>query len=239
MDTVLLITKLIGQLQIPGYTSDIEKNFMRWTKDAMVQEIGLLTLFMLGQRDQVIRLLSDPQFRILLSFRTLHELFLHYHGDCAEFYKMLFPKAQDQYVRRACIRGIKDNNCKELCEMILPELSSPHMNVRLEAMRTLGRLGYTPAAGTIRELTRHEAWEVRCAAVDALASLDCEGCYDTILQCLYDRVWWVRFHAAEALAALPCRDTLLSDVRTSGDRYAQEMLQYVIERDGILAGGVA
>ena len=82
-------------------------------------------------------------------------------------------------------------------------------------------------------------WEIRCAAVDALAVLDSKGCYKAILPCLCDPVWWVRFHAAEALALLPCRERLLEDVRKSGDRYAREMLQYIIERNLILMGGVA
>ncbi len=239
IDAALLATKLIGQLQIPGYTSQIKKNFARWPKDAAVQEIGLLALFRLGEKDQVMGLLSDPRFTILLSFRTLHELFLCYNGDCGAFYQALLPISGDQYIKRACIRGIGESGCKELCDMVLPHLSSPHMNVRLEAIRTLGKLGYTPAAAPIRELTRHEAWEVRCAAVDALTALEPQGCYHAILQCLYDPVWWVRFHAAEALVSLPCREVLVSDVEASGDRYAREMLQYIIQRDLLLAGGAA
>lgn len=238
-DAALLATKLIGQLHVSNYTFQIERNFNRWPKDAMVQEIGLLTMFQLGEKERIIWLLSKSELAIILSFRTLHELFRSYCGDYKEFYQELLPVAKDQYVKRACIRGIGECGCRELCEMIAPELSAHQINVQLEAIRSLGKLGYTPVAEQIRALTAHSAWEIRCAAVDALAVLDSEGCYKAILQCLCDPVWWVRFHAAEALALLPCRERLLEDVGKSGDRYAWEMLQYIIERNLILMGGVA
>ena len=238
-EAALLVVKLVGQLRISGYTASIEQNFKRWPKDAAVQEIGLLTLFIQGEGELLSELLSDPQFTVILSFRSLHELFLHYSGDPSGLYRELLSRAHDQYVRRACIRGIGDSGCTAFGEVLLPELASASMNVLLETIRTMGKLGYAPAIDAIRGLVRHEAWEVRCAAVDALVLLDKDGCCDAVLPCLYDKVWWVRFHAAEALAALPERDTVLAVVRAGTDRYAREMLEYVVERDEILEGSLA
>ncbi len=238
-ETALLAMKLVGQLHIIGYTTTIEHNLKRWPNDTTAQEISLLTLFIQGNKEPVVKMLSNPQFKLILSFRSLRELFLHYGGDFAELYRELLLDAQDQYVRRACISGIGDNGCVEYGEVLLKELTDAPMNVLLETIRTIGKLKYVPAIATILNLTRHDAWEVRCAAVDALALLDKEHCYDEVCHCLYDEVWWVRFHAAEILAALPERDDVLEIVKDGSDRYAQEMLEYVIERNRIMEGDFA
>lgn len=238
-ETAILAVKLMGLLCITGYTASIENNFKRWPKDASVQEIGLLTLFIQGNKSCLIRLFSDEQFHVLLSFRSLHELFGNYGGNAAELYRELLSCAPDQYVKRACIRGIGDKEYQEFGAALLPELTGGSINVLLETIRTMGKLKYMPACEEIRTLTRHEMWEVRCAAVDALFCLDKENCSDDILACLYDQVWWVRFHAAEVLAELSECDKLLADVCAGTDQYAREMLEYVIERNEILKVGVA
>ena len=238
-ESALLAMKLVGQLHILGYTSTIEQNLKRWPNDPTAQEIGLLTLFIQGNKELVVKLLTNPQYKVLLSFRSLNELFLHYGGDSAQLYRELLPCAKDLYVRRACIKGIGDNGCVEFGEVLLKELTDAPMNVLLETIRTIGKLKYVPAIATIRDLTWHEAWEVRCAAIDALALLDKEYCCAKVCHCLYDKVWWVRYHAAEVLATLPERDDVLKTVRVGQDQYAQEMLEYVIERNKIMDGGLA
>ena len=237
-DMVLLTMKLLGQLQISGYEDDIEQNLRRFPRDTAVQEIGLLALFLQGRQAQIVQLFAEKEFQIVLSFRSLHELFVHYQGEKCAFYQEILSGDCDPYVYKACIRAAGEDGCTALCPLIVQELEAPQLNVLLEAIRTIGRLGYLPATEQIRRLTQHTAWEVRCAAVDALLCLDRAGCYDAILACLYDKEWWVRFHAAEALVTLPCRAQLLADVQASGDQYAQEMLQYIIERDALLAKGV-
>lgn len=238
-DTAILAEKLIAELRAPGYTELIERNLRRWSGNADAQQIGLLALFMRGQEEVLVRLFSDPDFRLILSFRTLQELFHCYGGDHEALYRALLAGCRDQYVRRACIRGVGLDGCADLCGELLPYLESENLNLRLEAVRTLGRLEYAPAADAVRAFTRHASWEERSAAADALVRMDPEGCYDDLFRCLCDREWWVRFHAAEALVSLPCREKLLADAGSCGDRFAFEMVRFMVERETILKGGDA
>lgn len=237
--TSVLITKLIAELAIPDYTDFIVRNLLRSAKNADAQQIGMLALFVTGQEDALIRLFTDDSFKLILSFRTLYELFHSYGGNRSSLYRRLLTNANDVYVRRACIHGIGANNCVELSEMILPNLYASNANVLIETVRAMGKLLYGPAKDRIYELMRGESWALRTAAIDALIRLDPEHCYDALFLCLQDKVWWVRFHAAEALMQLPCRARLLDDVRNSGDRYALEMIRYMLERETLLNGATA
>ncbi len=86
-DMVLLTMKLLGQLQISGYEDDIEQNLRRFPRDTAVQEIGLLALFLQGRQAQIVQLFAEKEFQIVLSFRSLHELFVHYQGEKCAFYQ--------------------------------------------------------------------------------------------------------------------------------------------------------
>lgn len=238
-DAALLASKLIAQLHVSGYLDKVEENLRRWPNSSSVQEISFFVLFMQGKQERLVRILSDSEFHLVLSFRTLQELFSCFPGDRTGLYRSLLTSAQDQYIKRACIHGIGLDGCTDLCDIAVPYLSSQNMNIQLETIRTLGKLNYASVSPQIVKLTQHNKWEVRCAAVDSLAQLDREHCYDAIFKCLCDKEWWVRFHAAEILVTLPCREKLLNDVQASADRYAAEMIQYMIERDAILKGGDA
>ena len=118
--------------------------------------------------------------------------------------------------------------------LVVPYLDSENDNVRIDSIRSLGKLHYTAAAERIREYTRHPQWSVRSTAATALAEVAPESCYEDLLRCLCDREWWVRFHAAEALYALPGHPNLMADVQALGDRFAFEMMRYIKERSELL-----
>ncbi len=236
-DSALIATKLIAQLDIQGRDQQVEANLRRWQDDPDAQQICLLAFFARGQRWKLVRIFSDPDFRLILSFRTIQELCRVYSGDHAELYKDLMASARDPYIKKACIHGIGQEGLTGLSRLAEAELDSESMGIRLEAVRAVGRLKDTDAAEKVRALTEHPAWEMRCAAVDALYALEGDGCGEAVLKCLYDREWWVRFHAASVLVRLSGRESYLETVRSSGDAYACEMFNYMLERDAIMGGG--
>lgn len=146
--------KLIGQLKMVGYTSEIESNVYRWQRDPSAQEIGLLALFLLGNGDTIVKILSDRDFQIILSFRSIQEMFSAYRGDSAELYRRLLSGADDQYIRRACIHGIGDGKLEGFGNFLMDGLDAP-MNVLLETIRTIGKLKYDAA---------REPIYIRCSA---------------------------------------------------------------------------
>ena len=233
-DWVGVFTKLTAELKLKGFEDEILANIHRWPKQADNQEISLLALFMCGSRDKLFALFSDPSFRLILSFRSLQELFACYAGDHRELCRNLLGKSQDLYITRACIREIGNEHMTDLCSLIVPYLESENVNILIDSIRALGKLNYTAAAEQIRGYTQHPQWSVRSTAATALAELAPENCYTDLLRCLCDREWWVRFHAAEALYTLPGHPDLMTDVQALGDRFAFEMMRYIKERSELL-----
>ena len=235
IDQVGVFTKLVAELQLPDYEEEIYGNLHRWTDNAENQEICLLALFMCGYEENLIALFADPDFRLILSFRQLHELFDCYLGDHASLYRKLLAQDCDLYVKRACVRGIGSEGLTELSPLIEPYLTSEHINLLIDSVRSAGKLRHRPAEDIIRRHTAHREWSVRNVAVTALADIAPESCYEDLLRCLCDPEWWVRFHAAEALSRLRGSEDLMEDVTELGDRFAYEMMQYILERNALLA----
>ena len=237
-ERVGVFTKLIADLQVPGFEDDVYANLYRWKSKAETQEISLLALFVCGCEEKLLSLFYDPGFPLILSFRQVQELFTFYSGDHQELYRRLLGTDCDNYVIRACIHGIGTEGCEELSPLVAPYLDSDNINLIIESVRTLGKLCYEPALERIRELTSHQVWNVRSTAATALAAISPETCYDDLLRCLCDREWWVRFHAAEALDSLPGHADLMEDAASLGDRFALDMMRYIRERSMILGKGV-
>ncbi len=238
-DRVGVFTKLIAELRLPDFEKDILNSLHRWPSRADNQEIGLLALFRCGRGEELISLFTDPSFQLIISFRSLQELFSLYAGDKVSLYRRLMETPCDMYIIRACIRDIGVNSIRELCPAVLPYLDSDNNNLLIDAVRTLGRLGYRPAEEKIRGFTNHSSWGVRSVAVTALARIAPKASYSDLLRCLCDREWWVRFHAAEALAEGGDHEKLMEDVEGLNDRFAYEMMRYILERNALLKEGLA
>ncbi len=238
-DKVGLFTKLIAEMRLPDFEPDIMNELHRWPSRADNQEIALLALFRCGCEKELISLFGDPSFRLVISFRALQELFAIYNGDETSFCRSLLEMDCDSYITRACIRSVGIHESKELCAAVEPFLSSENTNLVIDAIRTLGMLHYRGAAEAIRGFTSHPAWIVRSVAATALFQTAPDDCYDDLLRCLCDREWWVRFHAAEALGDMPDHPHLMEDVKAMNDRFAFEMMRFILERNALLKEGRA
>jgi hypothetical protein len=237
-DWVGVFTKLVAELRLSALDDEVLANLYRWPKKADNQEIGLLALFMCGSRDKLVSLFSDSRFKLILSFRSLQELFECYAGDHRELCRLLCNKSSDSYVTRACIRQIGHEEMTDLSPLVVPFLQSENTNILIDSIRTLGKLRFAEVAEQIRQYTSHPQWSVRSTAITALSEILPQDCYDDLLRCLCDREWWVRFHSAEALCRLYDHPGLMKDVEALGDRFAYEMTRYIQERNELLSQGV-
>ena len=229
----------VRSMKQPGLEEDVYANLYHKKTRVETQEISLLALFACGCRDKLIHVFSDPNFNLVLSFRPVQELFMHYTGNHQDLYGELLEHDCDGYVLRSCIHGIGAEGFEKLCPLVMPYLDSDNMNLVTESIRTLGRLHYGPALEKIRAYTSHETWWIRSAAVTALAGISPDTCFSDLMRCLCDKEWWVRLHAAEALNSLPGHPDLLEEVAALEDRFAYDMMSYIRERGRILEEKVA
>ena len=130
--------------------------------------------------------------------------------------------------------GHRIDGTEALCPRVAEFLTSENTNLLVDAIRTLGMLRYAPATEDVRAFTQHPSWIVRSVAATALSELAPDECYEDLLRCLCDSEWWVRFHAAEALADLKDHPALEDDVKGLSDRFAYDMIRFILERNALL-----
>lgn len=239
MDSIILVVKLIGTLRLTQYTSEAVAQVYCYRSVTQMQHIGMLSLCLLGAGKELVAVCRDETIASLLSFRTLEELFRTYTGDREKLCCVLIDTAADLYIRRTCIKAIGEYSYVSLAEMVVPYLECDHFNARIDAIRTLGQLRYEPALDAIRSFARDERWEARVVSATALGSYGAETNFDALLALLCDKEWWVRYRAAEALVKYPDHAELLKRVEATGDRFANEMMRFALDKDTLMRGEVA
>lgn len=233
----ILTTKLIIGLGFKQFTPEIINNLKRWSNNSEAQQIGLLALFLNGCKDELTNLFSDESFKLLISFRTSQELVSSYSGDKIDFFKTILNEKFDNYILRACIQTIGNEKIVELSEQVMTFLDSKNLNLLIGTIRALGELKYKRAEDKLVVMLQESEWEVTCAIVEALAKINPEKSYDIIFPFVFHTEWWVRFRTAEALASLPYNEKLLNDIKKSQDKYALEMVSYMLEKNQLIKAG--
>ena len=104
--------------------------------------------------------------------------------------------------------------------------------VRFALVRYFQRHPYEPVRHVLYRLLDTQDAQDSQLAVAAAAALQLYPGEDTrqhLKQALHSRSWYVRHNAASSLNRLGITPEDMEEIRQSGDRYALEMLQYVIE----------
>jgi len=116
--------------------------------------------------------------------------------------EVLEKGASDARMERAMIETIGLGGLRAAAPAIERRLAAEDVDVRVAAVRALGRLksaGFAPAL--VARLADPE-WAVRAQAARALGLAGDATAVEPLASCLTDRAWWVRRHAAYALLAL-------------------------------------
>lgn len=229
----ILTTKLIIALGFNQFTSEIVNNIHRWKEDSEAQQISLLALFVNGCEQELVDLLTDPDFSLLLSFRTSQELVASYGGNKVDFFRTMMTTSCDNYIVRASILTVGNEKLTELASLIITFLDAENLNLRITAIRALGNLRYLPAEERLVVMLQESNWELICAIVEALAKINSVKSYDVIFPFVFHEEWWVRYRTAEILVLYSDNKKLLNDIRLSEDKFALEMVNYMIEKQAL------
>lgn len=232
-DSIILVIKLVGTLGLSQYVPDVIQQIYCHRKNTHMQHIGLLSLCLLGAEATLVSICRDESIASLLSFRTLEELFNVFRGDREQLCARLVGSAADPYIRRTCVKAIGNNKYIDLAPDVMPLLSSPHLNMQIDAARTLGQLAYMPAYEPILKMAHSDRWELRAIVATSLAAFGADKNIDTLIDLICDREWWVRYRAAESL--LHCSDTeeVLRRIKARQDRFALEMMQFALDKKAL------
>lgn len=111
---------------------------------------------------------------------------------------------------------------------ILDADSSDDSTIR-SALKVLGQLAPRDGSGRAASFLKHENWEIRVQASNALGRIGDSTQVPALAELLGDPEWWVRYRAAQAIADLTGDAKMLSYIHDAqSDRYAREMLTQVI-----------
>jgi len=232
-DSIILVVKLIGTLGMDRYIADVVQQIYCYRSNPNMQHIGLLSLCLLGAENSIVSICRDASIASLLSFRTLEELFNVFRGDREMLCRRLIDTAADAYIRRTCVKAIGENQYVALADQVLPLLYSPQMNTRIDAARALGQLAYPPAYQPILAQAHSERWELRAVVAAALSCFNADENAETLIDLLCDREWWVRLRASESLLKCSNTEDILRRVAARQDRFAQEMMQFALDKQAL------
>ena len=235
---IILAVRIAGLLRLKPYKDRILQ-LMADSKDNLeLQYAGLLALSLMGLRKNLVTLCRQPDYTRGLSFRSLKEIFASYTADKASLYADLL-NSPDPYIRRIAIKNIGEDGITRLAKRLLPLLDTQDVNLRYDLIRAFGQLRFAPAGSAVIQALDSPDWTLRNAAVMALAAIDVRQYLAQIIQGLKDREWWVRYNSARELCLRLPPDELRDMLPLLDDRYAAEILTYVMAEKKLLQEGEA
>lgn len=120
------------------------------------------------------------------------------------------------------------------CPVFLDALQNPDVGTerKFALIRYFQRQIYPPAKPVLLELLAQEDSNgLAIAAAAVLFRYPGEDTYQALMEALHSRNWYIRHNAASSLVALGSTYADAAILRKQGDRYAAEMLEYMLEKN--------
>ncbi|HEY5523026.1 MAG TPA: HEAT repeat domain-containing protein, partial [Desulfuromonadaceae bacterium] len=235
---IIQVIRITGLLRLKYFRDRILQLMADNKENLELQYAGFLALSLMGMRSSLVLLCEQLEYTRGLSFRSLKEVFAVFSGDKAGLYRDLL-NSPDPYIRRIAIKNIGDDGITKLANRLLPLLDTEDVNLRYDLIRTFGQLSFAPAGNAIVPALESPNWTIRNAAVVALASIDARKYLPQMIQGLKDKEWWVRYNSARELCRRIPPEVHKEMIPGLNDRYASEILTYVIEEKKLLGDGEA
>lgn len=108
--------------------------------------------------------------------------------------------------------------------------------VRFACIRYFGKYHYPPALPFLLKFCGMEdenRWEYAAIAVETLYLYPGDETTEMLKKSLYSSNWYVRYNAAQSLVRMGFTYSDLADIFTGNDRYASEILEYMLEHKDI------
>jgi len=231
-DFLIELVSLAGDLGFKEMDEKVAALLYAHKDNVELQFQCFLVLSRLGSFTQLVRVCTDKDFPLALSFRSLQQVLTVFAGDKRELYSALLD-SPDKYVVRIAIKQIGHEGMANLAPQVAELLGAGDENALIDNVRTLGALRYKPAADIIVMMLGNPKWEVRAVSATALASMDVNGYIPQLVKALQDSEWQVRYNAALGLQKAAKPDAVLAMVEASGDQYALEMYDYMSNTNGL------
>jgi len=139
---------------------------------------------------------------------------------------------KDPWIRVSCLEVLSYNMNSHIVELARRDLYASHKNLRIAAIRAIGRYSHPISISLLIPLLKDTAWEVRSVSARSLGYLKAKEALNELSLSLRDKNWWVRINSALALKRLG-EDGIqvLKQQSPEKDRFAYETAQYALTLD--------
>lgn len=211
------------------------------SKDVSVRENALRAFYSIGNTEAVLaawRKLDDNER--YHSRKLLADGLLSFCGDKRELAGLLFGHRKE--FATALVLPVMQfirffTGEFQSAFLTLLDGANEDKEIQLEAIRYFRRYPYEPVREILQNYVRYQEyvdWEFAAMAASALSSYPGEDTVICLKEGLRASNWYVRLNCAEALiAGLGLSKPQLFDIYNGRDRYAREILNYVLEKDEI------
>ena len=210
-------------------------------KDVFVRENALKALYAIGFPDAVLSAWSIMENNeIYHSAKLLTDGLLSFRGDKQALARLLYSRRlefSDRLVLPVMqfIRYFSGDYQEQFLALL--DRDNEGKELRLEAIRYLGRYPYEKARPLLQRMIQYEEyidWEYAAMSARTLANYPGPDTERALKGGLHARSWYVRLNCAEALVdGLQLPLLQLYEIYNGRDRYAREILQYVFEKSEI------
>lgn len=214
---------------------EILVGYMR--RDSLYCRTNALTaLYAFGSPERVVEAVAlQDQLGMFFHEKVLTDGLLSFQGDQERLTHLLWAGFEGFSDRtRLCVLNYIRFRTGSYCREMLQILQDPgrDQELRLSALRYLGRYAYPPARAFLLGLLREPEpvhWEYAAVAATALASYPGEDTVQGLMDAMHSRNWYVRANAAASLERQGLEYSDLIQVVGGRDRYAREMLMYRLD----------
>jgi len=131
--------------------------------------------------------------------------------------RIALDAGQDTAVRVMAIQALPNAGDYSILPDIERLADDRELDVRIAALRCLGRIAHPVAAASIVKGLHNPAWQVRAVAAEAAGRIGLVDQAGRLIEMLDDELWWVRHRSGEALVALgPAGVDALRALKDSG-----------------------
>jgi HEAT repeat protein len=199
-----------------------------------VREAATLSLVQIGhpfQIEEIIEAVSSR--RATYSVRVLQIFSILALNSIKGLRRIALDAGQATAVRVMAIQALPSAGDYS----VLPDLQrladDLELDVRIAALRCLGRIAHPAAAATIAKGLHDTAWQVRAVAAEAAGRVGLPDQIGRLAELLDDDLWWVRQRSGEALVALGSAGVAaLQALRDSGTGRKNQAAALILSEQG-------
>lgn len=188
----------------------------------------LMGLSRIGDANAMYQAFHTISQHVIVNERAVSEILKAFAGDKHALYKHMIH-CEEEYITTLFLKSLDKDLAAALAGDIVEVLNGGGKEVRIAAIKALGKIEHNVSAYPLRRALGDSEWEVRAIAAKALGVLIDPDAGEALASALRDPEWWVRQNAALSLLAYPDCEKLIASAVQTGDAYARDSIVYALE----------